>query len=935
MRQRKNGGRILSFLLVGLLVLFMLPIGLPTASAAGITVNVLAEPFLEYDEVYEFRDGRAAVVRDNKYGFIDKTGQEVIPVQYQWYEYHAGLTMYFREGLVDVHDEAIGGEKFIDVMGNTVIPAQDSVWTESVFSNGYARMYAYSEDTGEYDGYYIDKTGRRVVPPEDPRDLLDLTPYDEVYGFSEGLMAVRQGEKYGFIDMSGRLVIPVSFDCAYYDYSGNWWSGSFVEGRAAVIKNSKYGFMDNSGTVVIPYAYDYAYDFQDGLAIVVNNGKYGYIDPNGRVVAPLEYDWIESFSEGLSVVAKEGKDGFIDPTGRVVIPLEYDSSQPFSEGLAAVSKGGKFGYIDKTGRVAVPLIYDTTYTFSGGVAAVQLNGKWGYVDSAGNVVVPPIYDYAYEVSEGLAFVQLNGKYGILEFSGGAGQPLSGDSNITLDYAQTASFTTPQDYTDYLRDAIRDMNGAAPTDLAVRDIGTYIQTAVGDLSTGSVMASDNQAKITGGVIAAGLNAAKAAYDGLMKLLTDNGIVLNRAIPITVRVECQGLDLGQTARLIFDKTLPDTLGGNDATFILNDSQHAIGVTGADLRQLTDAFETLAVQIVRTGEGVYDLVFIDGSGNAVSQLPAPVSVTLPAKGAYDTVFASHEGAYDNWGGQYDELGGTIGFSTPYSGTYEIRENLSEIPDIVEFPQEMRDAIQFMVSKGFFELKDDLFDPTGKLSRYEFSSALVRMFYALDRNLQTSFVDVPEASIFYPYIASGEHEAIIEGIGDNLFAGERLMKRQEAVTVAARTLKNQKGYDYPADPMLYLSTYADVGSMRAWAYDPVSLAARERLIGLGDNFRPLSDITRAEAATILYRLFMLLYETPPVAIDMTPIAEVAASEPEETVPASRDRSDEDEEEEPDEEGSPIPVLPLALGVTGVLVLGGGGLALFLNRGKLFAPKP
>ncbi|MEY3443860.1 MAG: hypothetical protein RLZZ519_2141, partial [Bacteroidota bacterium] len=37
---------------------------------------------LKYDDVGAFREGLAYVRKDNRYGYIDKTGKEVIPLQY-------------------------------------------------------------------------------------------------------------------------------------------------------------------------------------------------------------------------------------------------------------------------------------------------------------------------------------------------------------------------------------------------------------------------------------------------------------------------------------------------------------------------------------------------------------------------------------------------------------------------------------------------------------------------------------------------------------------------------------------------------------------------------------------------------------------------------------------------------------------------------------
>jgi hypothetical protein len=101
---------------------------------------------LPYDDSYNFCEGMALVCTDKKFGYINKSGKEVIAVQY-----------------VDA--------------GN--------------FSSGLAKVRIY----GEYG--YIDKTGKIAIKAQ----------YEDARDFSEGLAAVKVGEKYGYINPVGDVVI--------------------------------------------------------------------------------------------------------------------------------------------------------------------------------------------------------------------------------------------------------------------------------------------------------------------------------------------------------------------------------------------------------------------------------------------------------------------------------------------------------------------------------------------------------------------------------------------------------------------------------------------------------------------------------------------------------------------------------------------------------
>lgn len=59
--------------------------------------------------------------------------------------------------------------------------------------------------------------------------------------FSEGLAAVENDGKYGYVDKSGEMAVAPRFDCAT----------EFSEGLAAVEINDEWGFIDKSGTFII------------------------------------------------------------------------------------------------------------------------------------------------------------------------------------------------------------------------------------------------------------------------------------------------------------------------------------------------------------------------------------------------------------------------------------------------------------------------------------------------------------------------------------------------------------------------------------------------------------------------------------------------------------------------------------------------------------
>ena len=333
----------------------------------------------KYDLVYHFSEGLAPVMLDRKWGYIDKTGEEVIPLIYDvaW-EFSDGL------GLVKI-DDKFG---YIDKTGEEVIPLQ--FCGAAPFSEGFARVrYEENVDPGIL---YIDKTGAELT-----------SLFYSAEPFSEGLACVQDGMmNYVFIDTTGAQVIDIE--------PTNYRGREFSEGLSLVYHMGPIGFMDKTGAIAIPLegitmSIDVE-DFSEGLAYIDKVGFEGFIDTTGAEVITLgeEAGLVKSFSEGLAVVSLWGREwSYIDKTGEIVIQRECDWAYSFNEGYAAIEFDGKIGFINKENEVVVPFQFDMVdmddltmeemedldnvaadsaihqYKVSEGMAAIMVGDKWGFI----------------------------------------------------------------------------------------------------------------------------------------------------------------------------------------------------------------------------------------------------------------------------------------------------------------------------------------------------------------------------------------------------------------------------------------------------------------------------------------------------------------------------------------------------------------------------
>ena len=390
----------------------------PAAKMSKVTDNIkITNEFTEltdYNDPPHFSEGLAAMWKNGKWGYIDKTGKVVIP-----YIYDGAYG--FNEGLTRVQKDGKWG--YIDKTGKAVIAfTYDDAYG---FNDGLARV----KKNGKWG--YIDKTGKLIIPCE-----YDDEYWDNNNGFNEGLSAMRKNGKWGYIDKTGKAVIPFIYDEAY----------GFNNGLARVAKNGKVGYIDKTGKVVISFIYDStSSDFSDGLARVrkETDGKTGYIDKTGKVVIPIEFDWAESFSEGLAAVAKNGKWGYIDKTGKVIIPYKYNDAESFSNGLAVVQEGFvqsgsvKMHYIDKTGKIVL------TYENQGNLS------EYGRLRSFNNGIAV----YVIQVS-----IMYDRGYGILQITKPTAKPVTTKILVNNKEVNFSAYTIYDDTYFNIRDIAHILNG---------------------------------------------------------------------------------------------------------------------------------------------------------------------------------------------------------------------------------------------------------------------------------------------------------------------------------------------------------------------------------------------------------------------------------------------------------------------------------------------
>jgi hypothetical protein len=369
-----------------------------------------------YEFAGNFKNNRAIVRKNKKWGMIDQLGSIVLPLIYEELTFipNSDSQLYY----MTLRAEKFG---YINSMAKLVLPLS------------YDKISDYKENMiaickGNLWGF-ADEYGNEIIPCQ----------YRAVSDFSGGLAAVSIKGKWGYINKSGQLVIAAQFFKAadfseglayvktmngkvvYIDQSGNVVldlnlndAGNFKNGIAkALVRGKGWALIDNKGNFVAKPKSNLLHisEFDvNGLAkIIVKDKGYAILNQSGEIITKKFYYEINNFSEGYAVVRKKvGKisfSGLIDTNGTETSKTNKSRLGPVNNGRTVFQDKSKYGYMDPHGKIIVPAIYLKAENFCNSKAIVyKTHNQSGIIDTAGNYVIAPNVSKILEMNDELALV---------------------------------------------------------------------------------------------------------------------------------------------------------------------------------------------------------------------------------------------------------------------------------------------------------------------------------------------------------------------------------------------------------------------------------------------------------------------------------------------------------------------------------------------------
>ncbi|MBC8000295.1 MAG: WG repeat-containing protein, partial [Leptolyngbya sp.] len=251
-----------------------------------------------------------------KWGYIDRTGKQVIAAQF--------LTARdFSHGLAAARKGMYGG--YLNKAGEFAIePKYGQI--DDFDASGTAKV-SIGKSAGR-----IDTKGNFVIEPK----------YRKVGSISKDLFWIDDNEKYGIVDRKGKIIVRPQYDEI----------GKMSEALIPFKKSDRWGYLDKDGKVKIGAKYLFAGTFLNGVAFAKQaEGNNILIAKDGKVVFtfPKKTDGVTLISNpssvgnepvfegGLIPMMEKGRWGYASTTtGEFVIKPLYASAAPFKSGLALV-----------------------------------------------------------------------------------------------------------------------------------------------------------------------------------------------------------------------------------------------------------------------------------------------------------------------------------------------------------------------------------------------------------------------------------------------------------------------------------------------------------------------------------------------------------------------------------------------------------------------
>lgn len=278
--------------------------------------------------------------------------------------------------------------------------------------------------------------------------------------------------------------------------------------------------------------------------------------------------------------------------------------------------------------------------------------------------------------------------------------------------------------------------------------------------------------------------------------------------------------------------------------------------DLKQAAASFLTgEQKKSVKTGDIVLDISITSGA-KKITAFDDILGVQIPYTGLQSAAVWSL-----NDKGELEKLdstfkNGAVSFGLSRLSLYVVGQDIAKPAWVNPFSDVKEadwfyDAVSFLAEKGITNgTSAATFSPDAILTRGQFITMLLKAYgIEPDVNPGDNFADAGN-TYYTGYIAAAKARGISDGVGENMFAPEMAITRQEMFTLLYNALKALNKLPV-ADTGKTLADFTDSSDAASWARSAIDALVKSGTVsGSGSKLDPTGGSTRAQMAQVLYNL-------------------------------------------------------------------------------------
>lgn len=368
-----------------------------------INHSLIAQKPLDYEKLYDFKNGYALVQNGNKIGFIDVNGNLIGAMDVSQNRYNNDGILYQGNSIYINQEPGTSKDGVRQYTGEYVMEPEYNI-------NPLNSLYLINNNS--INNFMKPKTYQ--VMDEDGKIIYSQTlkkPIsDPLFPISKELVGIKNFEN----DNSNYAVKSIISDFQsehIYKQFGSLNNG-FIKAQRYSEQDGKlkWGFLNTKGEEVIDFVYSkWPSNFSDSLAIVENtNNLFGYIDTSNNIVLEPKYIEAYEFVNGKALVRiynfkmEKGRknDGFrlINTKGEILYDFgEFRVTKKYGEfniiengNLIRLKSGVKVGLFNTDTLILKETPYSSINRFDSNLALVYFTEnrvrKSGYINEKGELV---------------------------------------------------------------------------------------------------------------------------------------------------------------------------------------------------------------------------------------------------------------------------------------------------------------------------------------------------------------------------------------------------------------------------------------------------------------------------------------------------------------------------------------------------------------------